>query len=145
MILDALATFSASQASTTSVAATDIIDTLAAGDAYVGAWFVTQVMSSVTQTGTASRMSFELQTCSEPTWGASDAATLVASAAFTTAQMTAGKFYAVRIPLNVKRYLRAYRRTSGTIGGSDVFTACVLSQFIVLDVNNIIGNKRYAL
>lgn len=144
MFIDALATFSSSQASTVSVASTDIIDTLAAGNAYVGAWFVTQVMATTTQTGTASRMSFELQTSSDSGF-AGDGYTLCASSAFTTAQLTNGKRWACRIGPGVKRYLRGYRRTSGTIGGSDVFTACVLSQFITQDIPVGINPDRYLL
>lgn len=144
MIMDALATFATAQTTTTSVASTDIIDTLAAGDSYQGCWFVVQVTTAFTTNSVVPTFTFQLQTSSDGFLGVGNDTTLVASAAFLASQLTAGKFWAVRVPLNTKRYLRGYKLVS-TNTGSDYVTANGYSMFIVLDINRIIGTTRYML
>lgn len=143
MIQDALAIFASAQSGTTSVAHTDIIDTLAAGSAYVGSWFVFQITTAYTQTGTTSRVTVQLQTSDVSAFTDSDDVTLVASQAFTTANLAAGKFWATRIPAGVKRYVRAYNLVSGTDGGN-AFTAGAWNSFLTPDIDLEI-NKRYMI
>lgn len=146
MILDALATFCTNQTTTTTVASTDIIDTVAAGDAYDnGAWFVFLVgPGGITTASTVPTFLIELQTSSDAFLGVGNDTTLVASAQFLASQLTAGKFWAVRIPQNLKRYLRGYKTVSTNTAGNYV-TASNYSMFITDDINTIIGAERYML
>ena len=143
MILDALALFSDAQDSTVSVASSNVIDTLAAGDSYEGAWFVVSVDTAFTTASTTPTFTFQLQTSAIEGFTDSTAATLVASAAYLATQLTAGKFWAVRIPPGAKRYLRGYKSVS-TNTGADYVTAAVYDMFITKDIDLEI-NKRYRL
>ena len=142
MILDALAVFADAQSGTTSVASTDIIDTLAAGNSYEGCWFVFRVDTAFTQINTASRATIQLQTSSDSAWGG-DGYTLVASVAFTTAQLAANKMWAVRIPAGTKRYIRGYKSVSGT-DANNAFSGGAWDMFIVKDFDVEI-NRRYMI
>lgn len=144
MILDALATLATAQTTTTSAASTDIIDTLAAGDSYAGCWFVFQVTTAFTTSTATPNFLIELQTSSDGFLGVGNDTTLVASTTWVATQLTAGKYWAVRIPLNVKRYLRGYKTVS-TNTGANYVTASGYSMFIVADNNNLIGRDRYQL
>lgn len=144
MIQDALAYFADGQSGTTSAASTDIIDTLAAGDAYVGHWFVCRVSTTFTQVGSTSRATIQLQTSdTESFTSTANSATLASSSAFAATALTAGKIWAVRVPPNVKRYIRGYKSVSGTDGGN-AFSAGALDMFITPDLDLEI-NKRYLL
>lgn len=143
MILDSLATFESSRASTVAAASTDHIDTLASGDAYVNAWYCAQITTAATISNGAPTCTFQLQTSNDSSFLDVSTVTLVASAAFVAADMTAGKIFSVRIPPNVKRYLRGYR--SIAVGVSNNFSALACSQFIVADNNKVIGTPRYAM
>ncbi len=145
MIQDTLALFAAAQSSTVSVASTDVLDTLAKGDAYgMACWFVFQVTTAATQTGTTSRATIQVQTSDLVTFTSSaNIYTLTQSAAFTTAQLTVGKYWAVRMPLNCQRYIRGYLSVSGTDGGN-AFTALAFNMQLQADIDSEI-NKRYAL
>ncbi len=141
MILDALAQFASAQTTTTSVAHTDIIDTLAAGDSYQGAWFYFQVTTAFAALNGAPTLTVQLQTSSDAFLGVGNDVTLVQSAAFVVADLTAGKIFKVRIPQGAKRYLRAYN--SVPVSAANNFNAGAWSSGIVLDTNRIIGTTRY--
>jgi hypothetical protein len=143
MIQDELAIFATAQTSTVSAAHTDIIDTLAAGNDYEGSFFVFQVSTAFTQIGTASRLTVQLQTSAVEAFNDSSDLTLAQSNAFTTAQLAAGKFWAVRIPPGAKRYIRAYNSVSGTSGAA-AFSAGAWNSFIASGVDIDI-NKRYMI
>jgi len=88
MWIDDLLYLANAQTTTTSVASTNIIDTLAAGDAYSNAcWFVFQVTTAFANQGTVTWL-IELQTSSDGFLGVGNDTTLVASAAFTASQLT---------------------------------------------------------
>lgn len=141
MILDKLALLSDAQNSTVSVASTDYIDTLAKGQAYDGCHFVVRVDTSFASQGTTT-CTFQLQTSDETSFG--DSATLAASSAFVASQLTAGKFWAVKIPsTGVRRYIRGYKVMSENTGGN-YWTAAIYDMFIVKDIDVDI-NQRYAL
>lgn len=144
MILDALATLSTAQTTTTSVASTDIIDTVAKGDSYQGCWFVVQVSTAFTTSTTTPTFTFQLQTSDAETFLSATAYTLVQSAAFLASELTAGKFWAVRIPQNTRRYIRGYKSVSVNTGANYV-TANGYNMYIVADIDSMIGTKRYML
>lgn len=146
MILDDLLSLASAQSSTLSVASTNVIDTLAAGDAYVNSWFVFQVttaFAAATGTSGATTATIQIQTSATEDFSGATPTTLAASAAFTISQLTAGKYWAVRIGPNVKRYIRGYKVVSDST--ANVFGAGAWSMVIVNDINKIIGNTRYAL
>lgn len=144
MILDYIAKFSDGQTGTVSVAHTDYIDTEAAGQSYEGAFFVFRVDTAFSQTGTASRLTVQVQTSEDSSFLNSTTATMVQSATFSTSDLTAGKYWAVRLPMNAKRYIRAYNSVSGTSGSTHIFTGGAWDSFITNDIDREI-NKRYAL
>lgn len=144
MIQDSLAIFATAQTTTTSVAHTDIIDTLAKGDSYEGAFFVFQVSTAFTQVGTASRLTVQLQSSDVSTFNDTSDVTVVQSAPFATASLTAGKMWAVRIPAGTKRYIRAYNSVSGTSAGAAAFSGGAWNSFIAADIDVGI-NRRYLL
>jgi hypothetical protein len=143
MYIDALALFSDAQNSTVSVASTNVVDTLAAGDSYEGAWFVVRVNTAFTTATTVPTFTFQLQTAETEDFSGATPATLVASAAYLASQLTAGKFWAVRIPPGAKRYLRGYKVVS-TNTGANYVTAAVYDMFIVKDIA-LLKDKRYQL
>lgn len=143
MIQDALARFASAQTGTLSVAHTDIIDTLAAGQAYVSNWFVFQVSTAFTQTGTATRLNVQLQTSAAAAFTGANDVTLATSQTFTTSQLTAGRFWAIRIPPGCQRYLRAYNIVSGQTGAA-AFTAGAWNSFVTPDID-IDLDRRYML
>ena len=142
MILDKLAVFADAQTTTTSVASTDIVDTLAAGDAYVGDWFVARVDTAYTAGAGAPLTDFQLQTSTTEAFTA--VITLAQSSGYLVASLTAGKIWAVRIPLGAKRYLRGYINHSNYNGATAFLSACATDLFITKDLTNNI-QKRYAL
>jgi hypothetical protein len=142
MILDKLAVFADAQSTTTSAASTDVVDTLAAGDAYEGAWFVVRVDTAFTATGAPTTV-FQLQTATNEGF-TTGAATLAQSDAYLVASLTAGKFWAVRIPRGAKRYLRGYKSITNYNAASIVLASCVYDMFITKDIDLEI-QKRYGL
>lgn len=138
MIQDKLARFSDAQAITTSSASTDVINTLAAGDSYEGAWFVAGIDTTVAG-GASVTTTFQLQTSANEDFSTS-AATLVQSAAYLTASLTAGKMFVARIPPGARKYLRAYK----VVGGTGVLTAGAYDFYIVKDID-VEFSRRYLL
>lgn len=143
MFIDYLATFSDAQNSTVSAASTNVVDTVAAGDAYVGAWFVTRVDTAFTTATAVPTFTFQLQTAATEDFSGATPLTLVQSAAYLASQLTAGKYWAARIPPGVKRYLRGYKVVS-TNTGANYVTAAVYDMFIVQDIA-LLKDKRYLL
>lgn len=92
------------QASTVSVASTNYIDTLAAGDAYEASWLVVRIV--VAAVGGTS-LAFDLRTDSASTFPTDTV--LFSTGAIAVASLTANTIVArVRIPIGSKRYLRGY-------------------------------------
>ncbi len=124
-----------SQASTVSVASTNYIDTLAAGDGITdGAWFVVLIKTAASG-GTS--IAFDLRTDSASTFPTDTV--LFSTGAIAVASLTANTFVAkVRIPIGAKRYLRGY----ATMVGNPASTT--YSMMIVEDIGrdvNGIGNS----
>lgn len=143
MILDALAKFADAQESTVSVASTDVVNTLAGGDAYVGNWFVARVDTAFTAGAGTPTAIFQLQTAETEDFSGATPITLVQSSAYVASQLTAGKFWAVRIPPGVKKYLRGYK-LSNENGDTTKWTTGKWDMFITHDIDLEI-NKRYLL
>lgn len=145
MIQDALARFASAQSGTLSTAHTDIIDTLAAGNDYRGCFFVFQVSTAFTQVGTASatKLNVQLQTSDVEAFTDSDDVTLATSNTWTSSQLAAGKYWAVRVPTGAKRYIRAYNNVSGASAGS-AFGAGAWNSFLTPDIDVRI-DRRYLL
>lgn len=143
MILDARAKFAESaQSETTSAASTDIINTVAAGDSYEGAWFVALVTTSYTAGAGAPTVTFQLQTSDEEDYVESDNITLIQSSAYVAAELVAGDYYACRIPMGCKKYLRAYKSVSGTVSDSNKFSAGAWIAFITKDIDWLITKHK---
>ena len=131
MILDSLALLSDDQTTTTSVASTDLINTVAAGDSYEGAWFYVQVSTAFTATG-APTTQFELQTSATEAFTVT--ATLCQTSAYLVADLTAGKQFKMRIPPGALRYIRGYKKVTNYATGTIVLSACGYTMAIVKDV-----------
>lgn len=142
MILDDLAVFADAQTTTTNSASTDVVDTLAAGDAYVGDWFVARVDTAFVAGAGAPLTDFQLQTSTTEAFTA--VITLAQSSGYLVASLTAGKFWAVRIPLGAKRYLRGYCNHSNYNGATAFLASCAYDMFITKDVSSQIA-RRYQL
>ena len=136
MLQDIRARFSDAQHSTNSAASTDIIDTLAGGDSYEGAWFVALVDTTATSGGNATE-TFQLQTAETSDFTGPTAATLIQSAAYPVADLVAGKFFAARIPPGAKRYLRGY-----LVNGTAVLTAGKFDMFVAKDIDIEINRRK---
>ncbi len=141
MIQDALCTFATAQSNTQSVAHTDIIDARADGNDYTGCYFVFQVSSAFTQTGTTSRLNVQLQTSDTVGFTDTDDITMVASATWTASQLTAGRMWMVRIPPGAKRYIRAFNVVSRTIVGHS-FDVAAWNSFLVPDTDVRIDRRN---
>jgi hypothetical protein len=131
-ILDAFKQFSDAQAITTSVASTNIIDTLSElGDAMEsGAWL--RVAVQTTFAGGTS-LQAQLQTADDTDFNVG-AVTLVQSAAIDVANLVAGKeMLVVKLPKNCKRYLRVYYPHVGV-----VHTAGNVDAHIIMNVDSLI-------
>lgn len=122
MFIDASGVFSDSQAVTVTAVSTGFVDTLAAGDAYVGAWLVARVDVTFTAAGSAT-LSIDLQTDNNSSF--SSPITLVTlGSTVAVATLTAHYLLKVRIPPGAERYLRVnYTVASGpmTAGNIDAF------------------------
>lgn len=152
MIQDALATFSTAQAtSSTSYAGTDILDNTinAVGyptnpDAYVGAWFVVRVAASATAPmGNVGTIQFQLQTSTGSAFtdgnGTNDI-TLCQSTAYSFGTLTAGKYFAARIPPGMRRFVRAFYVVSTT----GAFPTLTTDAFITKDIDMTV-DKRFVI
>lgn len=124
---------------TTSAASTSYIDTEAIsikfGDAYKAPWFCVKVNDAFTAGAGDPTATFQLQTSNDSSFLDSTTVTLVQSAALLAAALTEDTFVLkTRIPLGLKRYVRAYKVVDdGT--GSKRFSAGTWSAFIAEDVD----------
>lgn len=141
MLLDKSLFMSDAQSTTTSVASTDYIDTLAAGNAYVGDWFVVRVDDAFVAKNGAPAIVFRLETDADSAFAA-DGVTLCQSSSFLVANLTADTIvYKCRIPSGAKRYLRGYKQITNYSAGSIDVASGSYDMFIVkdADINNIPG------
>lgn len=143
MLLDALLLMEDDESAvTTSCASTDYIDTLAAGNAYVGDWFVVKVgATAFTAKNGAPTTAFRLE--SDSNTGFTDGITLCQSSGFLVAAMTASTIlYKCRIPAGARRYLRAYKHITNYAAGTIDISAGSWQAFIVkdTDLNEIPGS-----
>lgn len=143
MLRDAFTTFASAQTGTQSVAHTDIIDTLALGNDYMGSFFIFQISTTFTQVGTLARLNVQLQTSDTSTFTDSDDVTLCTSNTWATASLVAGNYWAVRMPPGAKRYIRAYNVVSG-LTAANVFSAGAWNSFLTPDID-VELNRRYLL
>jgi predicted GNAT superfamily acetyltransferase len=107
MILDKQLIFSDAQAVTTAAetASTNIIDMLAAGDAYESMFLLIQVETAVAATAGAANVTFKLQTDDNSSF--SSPTTLWASSAIAKGTLVDKYVVAkLRVPMGVERYLR---------------------------------------
>jgi hypothetical protein len=136
MILDNFLVMASNVTTTTAAASTNYVDTVAAGDANVGAWFVVRTGAAawVAKNG-APQTVFQLQTSDSTSFGLSGTATTLAqSSTLLVAALTANKIvWAVRIPSGVKRYVRGYFSISNYSAGSQDLSTVGYSMFIVQD------------
>jgi len=117
MILDKSLLLGDAQAITTSAASTNVIDTLAAGDAIKSNWFVVVVTTAFATAAGAATVTFQLQSDTAEGFTSSDAVTLAATSAISKDTLVAGYIaYRVRVPTGAKRYIRAY----AVAGGSNI-------------------------
>lgn len=137
MILDGLLKLSDGQDTTTNVASTNVIDTLAEGQVgagFAGAYFYVRVSTAFAGTG-APTTQFELQTGDTVTFGLSysNDVTLVATEAHLVADLPAGKEFRIPIPFGLKRYVRGYKNITNYAAASIAVTASAYDMFIVKD------------
>lgn len=134
MILDGLLVLDDTMTTTTSCASTNVINTVAAGDSYEGAWFVVQIDTSFTATGAPTTV-FQLQTSDLETFLDTDDVTLCQTASTLVAGLTAGTRFAIRIPPGAKKYIRGYKSITNYSAPSIAVTASAYSMFIVKDID----------
>lgn len=140
MIIDKNLYMADGASSTVSEASTDYIDTLAAGDAYVGDWVVVKVGATAFTAGAGTpTATFQLQTHSDSDFDGGT--TLVSSAALVAASLTANTVvWATRIPAGCQRYLRVYKVVNNN-GDTTKFAGGTWDAFITkdIDLNDIPG------
>jgi len=142
MFLDDLLKLADAQESTVSVASTSYIDTVAKGDAYVGAYFYVRIDTAYTVGAGTPNARFAIETASDTGFTA-DFVELTSSDTFVAATLVAGKEVKLRIPPGAQRYIRGYQTCQGLITAistaeiSDThqFGAGKFDMFIVKDVD----------
>jgi len=122
MYIDALTRFSSSQAVTVSAASTNVLDGVAAGNAYDSApWFVARVAAAFAG-GTS--LTIAIQTAADEAF--QSPVTLFSSGALLLASLTAStEVVKVRFPLGAQEFVRVYYTvdTAMTAGTIDAFLA----------------------
>jgi len=120
MYIDALTRFSVGQAVTVSAASSNVLDAVAAGNAYDSApWFVARVGTAFAG-GTS--LTIELQTAADEAFSAP--VTLFSSGAIALAELTAStEVVKVRFPLGAQEFIRVYYTvdTAMSAGTIDAF------------------------
>ena len=139
MILDSLLVLAEDVTTTTSVASTSTVNTVAAGDSYAGAWFYVQVSTAFTAALGAPTTSFLLETSSVEAF-TSDCITLITTAALVVADLPAGKQLKVRIPPGAKKYIRGYKSVTNYAAASIALATCGYTMMIVKDVEIPVQN-----
>ncbi len=135
MYLDGLLKFADAQTDTESAASTNVVDTLAKGDVNAssqsGAYFYVRIDTTFVIDSGAPTAQFQLQTSAQEDFtGGAD--TMVQSAAFVVANLTAGTEIKMPIPTGALRYIRGYIVT--TSSSTTRFTTAVYDMFIAKDV-----------
>lgn len=139
MFLDDLLKLADAQESTVSVASTDYIDTIAKGDAYVGAWMYIRIDTAFVAGAGAPTATFQLQTAAATNFDGGT--TLTASSALIAADLIAGKEVKLRIPVGVLRYIRGYMVVDSGLEAKR-FSAGKFDIYLVKDVDS--GNQQLA-
>ena len=138
MILDDYLELADGQSSTTSVASTNVVNTVAAGDAYEGEFFLVRIDTAFVAANGAPTATFQLQTSDQEGFGGV-AVTLIQTDAFVAADLAAGKQIAIRIPPGAKKYLRGYNSCTST--AANFFNAGAWDMYICTDVDTA-NNQR---
>jgi len=137
MILDALMELADAQESTVAVASTNVVDTLAGGDAYSGGmgglFYVIRIDTAFTTGAGDPTCVFQLQTSDIEAFGEADDITLVQSSTFASADLTANKIIALPIPGESKRYVRGYFSIFHTNSDANKFSAGKWDMYITKD------------
>ena len=143
MYKDATLVMADAETGTTSGASTSYIDAKAAGNAYVGAWFVVGIDIAFTVGAGAPTATFQLQTSNDANFIDATTATVCQSSALLAAALTIDTLvFKTRIPPGTKRYLRAYKVVDS---GAEAkrFVLGKWDAFIVKDVDmDIDGGSR---
>ena len=139
MILDGLLVLCEDTTTTTSVASSSTVNTVAVGDAYEGAWFYVQVSTAFTALVGAPTTSFLLETSSVEAF-TSDVNTLITTTATLVAGLTAGTQFKARIPPGAKKYIRGYKSVTNYAAASIALATCGYSMYIVKDVEIPVQN-----
>ena len=125
MFLDDLLKLADNQAVTTDSASTNVVDTVAAGDSYAGAWLYTRIAVAYVSSELDGFIQFQLQTSDSESFTGANDVTLAQSVPIEEATLVAGyEPFVIRIPLKTKRYLRLYHIVTGDTmdtGNSDAF------------------------
>ena len=144
MIIDRNLFFADAQTGTSSEASTDIVDTLAKGQSYKGAFLCVRVDTAYAATG-APTNKWQLQTDDDS--GFYDAVTIAESSALLAHQLSAGTYVMkVRIPPSgLKRWLRVYKvKSPDPDYGAAIFTAGKWDAFVTQDVDVDISQNHTA-
>ena len=124
-------------------ASTNVVDTLALASVLKDAWFLFRVDTAyVAQIGSPT-VTIRIETSATETFGGSSTITLAQSAAFTVAELTAGKQWAIPLPSGLKRYVRGVHHPSGAVSPTALSTA-VWDMYIMQEANIRI-DRRYDL
>lgn len=137
MILDALLELADGQSSTLNVASTNVVDTLAGGDAYAGGmgglFFVVRVATAFAIGAGTSTATFELQTADTENFSGTSATTLVQSADYVDGSgLSEGTLIALPIPAGAKRYIRGYKKVTAH-SSTNRFSAGAWDMYITKD------------
>ena len=132
------------QSSTVNIASTNIVDTLTLGNALKNAWFYFRVDTAATASIGNPLLNIHLQTSGDSAFLESTMVTLITSATFTAAQLTAKKYFAVPIPPYIKRYLRGYMCWSSQISPNALSSGFAFDMYIGQEPNVRI-DRRFSL
>jgi hypothetical protein len=136
MILDNMLELADGQATTVNAASTNVVDTLAGGDAYsggmAGLFFVVRVATAPVAVGAPTKI-FQLQTADTEDFTGASPVTLVQSNTFLAAGLPINKLITIPVPPGGKRYVRGYHVSTGSGSSSDYFTAGAFDIYITKD------------
>ena len=131
------------QSLTTNGASTNIVDTLTLGNALKNAWFYFRVDTAAAVGVGNPLLNVQLQTSNDSSFLESTMVTLITSASFSAAMLTAKKYFAVPIPPYIKRYLRGYNCWSSQVN-PNYLTAFAFDMYIGQEPNVRI-DRRFSL
>jgi hypothetical protein len=138
MFLDDLLKLADAQESTISVASTSYIDTIAKGDAYVGAFMYARVDTAFTAGAGEPNAMFSIQTASDTAF-TTDLKTIASSGTYLASALTIGTEVKLRLGVPAERYVRGYMTVAvadgSSISDTHKFGAGKFDMFLVLDVD----------